>query len=172
MYMVHLFEDSNLCAIHAKRVTIMVKCAAATPRICYVCAECALFVRCVCAVCALCAHCICAACAQRLLCVCAVCAHTYYAPTMRLLTAYTLYSQGHPAGPPHPWRSIGVVAMRLRPCVLLNYSVVRCPNIGPSCIIPRRFGGFLLVRRFFLFWHKQGGIACCFSATQTDSTNI
>ena len=25
MYMVHLFEDSNLCAIHAKRVTIMVK---------------------------------------------------------------------------------------------------------------------------------------------------
>ena len=24
-YMVHLFEDSNLCAIHAKRVTIMVK---------------------------------------------------------------------------------------------------------------------------------------------------
>ena len=25
-YLVHLFEDSNLCAIHAKRVTIMVKC--------------------------------------------------------------------------------------------------------------------------------------------------
>ena len=24
-YLVHLFEDSNLCAIHAKRVTIMVK---------------------------------------------------------------------------------------------------------------------------------------------------
>ena len=24
-YMVHLFEDSNLCAIHAKRVTVMVK---------------------------------------------------------------------------------------------------------------------------------------------------
>jgi histone H3/H4 len=24
-YMVHLFEDANLCAIHAKRVTIMVK---------------------------------------------------------------------------------------------------------------------------------------------------
>ena len=28
-YLVHLFEDSNLCAIHAKRVTIFVKCAAA-----------------------------------------------------------------------------------------------------------------------------------------------
>ena len=27
-YLVHLFEDSNLCAIHAKRVTIMVKCVA------------------------------------------------------------------------------------------------------------------------------------------------
>ena len=26
-YLVHLFEDSNLCAIHAKRVTIFVKCA-------------------------------------------------------------------------------------------------------------------------------------------------
>ena len=24
-YLVHLFEDSNLCAIHAKRVTIFVK---------------------------------------------------------------------------------------------------------------------------------------------------
>lgn len=24
-YLVHLFEDANLCAIHAKRVTIMVK---------------------------------------------------------------------------------------------------------------------------------------------------
>ena len=24
-YLVHLFEDSNLCAIHAKRVTIMVR---------------------------------------------------------------------------------------------------------------------------------------------------
>jgi len=24
-FMVHLFEDANLCAIHAKRVTIMVK---------------------------------------------------------------------------------------------------------------------------------------------------
>lgn len=24
-YLVHLFEDSNLCAIHGKRVTIMVK---------------------------------------------------------------------------------------------------------------------------------------------------
>ena len=24
-YLVHLFEDSNLCAIHAKRVTIMIK---------------------------------------------------------------------------------------------------------------------------------------------------
>ena len=24
-YMVHLFEDANLCAIHAKRVTLMVK---------------------------------------------------------------------------------------------------------------------------------------------------
>ena len=88
MYMVHLFEDSNLCAIHAKRVTIMVKCAAATPRMCCVCTACALRVRCVCAVCALCTYCICAACAQRLLCVCAVCAHTYYAPTMHLLCAY------------------------------------------------------------------------------------
>ena len=27
-YLVHLFEDANLCAIHAKRVTIMVKCVA------------------------------------------------------------------------------------------------------------------------------------------------
>ena len=27
-YLVHLFEDANLCAIHAKRVTIFVKCAA------------------------------------------------------------------------------------------------------------------------------------------------
>ena len=26
-YLVHLFEDANLCAIHAKRVTIFVKCA-------------------------------------------------------------------------------------------------------------------------------------------------
>ena len=26
-YLVRLFEDSNLCAIHAKRVTCMVKCA-------------------------------------------------------------------------------------------------------------------------------------------------
>ena len=25
-YLVHLFEDTNLCAIHAKRVTIAVKC--------------------------------------------------------------------------------------------------------------------------------------------------
>lgn len=24
-YLVHLFEDSNLCAVHAKRVTLMVK---------------------------------------------------------------------------------------------------------------------------------------------------
>ena len=24
-YLVHLFEDANLCAIHAKRVTLMVK---------------------------------------------------------------------------------------------------------------------------------------------------
>ena len=30
-YLVHLFEDSNLCAIHAKRVTIMVKCARRPP---------------------------------------------------------------------------------------------------------------------------------------------
>ena len=30
-YLVHLFEDANLCAIHAKRVTIFVKCAAAAP---------------------------------------------------------------------------------------------------------------------------------------------
>jgi len=31
-YLVHLFEDSNLCAIHAKRVTIMVKCVATRTR--------------------------------------------------------------------------------------------------------------------------------------------
>lgn len=30
-YLVHLFEDSNLCAIHAKRVTIFVKYARPTP---------------------------------------------------------------------------------------------------------------------------------------------
>ena len=42
-YLVHLFEDSNLCAIHAKRVTIFVKYALAVGRTRTAAARAALF---------------------------------------------------------------------------------------------------------------------------------
>jgi histone H3 len=97
-YLVGLFEDTNLAAIHAKRVTIMVSACACLP-----CLVRACLVLCV----------------PALSCACLALAFltTHHPTTPHNTPPHT--AQGHPAGPPHPRRAL----VRCL-CVL---SLVPCP---------------------------------------------